>query len=390
MKKILRIIKLAITTIVVVSTLFSAFLLMSGNTYVFFLMKNTVLKGRLGPSIDEYEIFENRIVNVGQATEWTYAKNYNIAKLNSGDLKYHEKYGTAAYVVIKDDAVLFQQYWNSYSDSSHTNSWSMAKSIVSHLIGCALKDSLIGSVDDSIGKYLKEYEGSTTTIENLLTMSSGFNYDEDYMNPFSYPARSLYGDNIVQIHKRYKQVRAPGESFDYQSANTQLLGFILMQVTGKKLSEYASEKLWRPIGARHPAYWSVDHKNGTEKAFCCFNSNALDFAKFGQLYLHEGIVNGDTLITPEYYQRCISPAIYLSDGDGVNMRYGFQWWTLNLEDEAVFYARGIQGQYIFVIPSKNMVVVRLGKSRPTIRIDGHPEDVYRYIKQAFEIAEISS
>ena len=105
-------------------------------------------------------------------------------------------------------------------------------------------------------------------------MSSGFNYYEDYLNPFSYPARSLYGTDIREVHKRYKQVSEPGKRFNYQSANTQMLAFLLMKVTGKNLSEYASEKLWKPIGAEQEALWSLDHKDGVEKAFCCFNSNA--------------------------------------------------------------------------------------------------------------------
>jgi CubicO group peptidase (beta-lactamase class C family) len=386
MKRLKNVLKYLVMAILAFLILFTGYVVVNGDTYVFFLLKNTVFQGRLGPTIDDYVIFENRTVEIGEPVEWELSDDYNKTIFTEDELQYNESFGSAAYLVIKDGALLFEQYWGEYSDTSHTNSWSMAKSVISHLVGCALQDGLIESVQDPIGKYLEEYESSSATIENILTMSSGFNYYEDYLNPFSYPARSLYGSDIREVHKRYKQISEPGKSFNYQSANTQMLAFLLMKVTGKNLSEYASEKLWKPIGAEQEALWSLDHKDGVEKAFCCFNSNARDYAKFGYLYLNKAVVNGDTLVPRSYYEKCISPAGYLSDGDHANERYGYQWWTVKMDDENIFYARGIQGQYIFVLPESNLVIVRLGQSRSSLRTKGHPNDVYKYIQMGKRIA----
>ncbi|MBI1306586.1 MAG: serine hydrolase [Bacteroidetes bacterium] len=366
--------------------LFFGYVIISGDTYVFFLLRHTVLKGRLGPSVLEYKIYENREVNIGQPRPWIKSKEYNSSELHKDELKYHEKYGSLSFLVIRNDSLLFEQYWDEGGADVPTNSWSMAKSIVSHLIGCALKDNLIQSVEDKVSDYIPEYNTGEVKIRDLLTMSSGINFDEDYLNPFAYPARSLYGDDIRKTHLKYKPEKKAGEQFDYQSANTELLAFIVMKVTGKTLSDYASEKLWKPIGAENPAFWSTDHKDGVEKAFCCFNSNARDFAKFGKLYLHQGVSSYDTLINNDYFRQATVPARYLKDGEFNNNRYGYQWWTMENESDTFFYARGIQGQYIFILPQENLVIVRLGKSRPDIRINGHPEDVYKYVEQGKRIA----
>jgi CubicO group peptidase (beta-lactamase class C family) len=373
-----------------IAVLCGGYVILTGNTYIFFLLKHTILKGRLGPTIDEYNIYHNRIVEKGQPIEWLKAADYNRDTLTSEELAYHKKMETAAFIIVKNGGLLHEQYWRQYNDSSMTNSWSMAKSIISHLVGCALKDGLITSVNDPIGKYLPEFSAADATVEDLLNMSSGYDFDENYLNPFSYPAKSLYGTNLREAHKGYKQVEKPGQRFDYQSANTQILGFLIMEVTGKSLSAYASEKLWKPIGAEHPALWSLDNINGVEKAFCCFNTNARDFAKFGLLYLQHGIVGNDTLISNEYYQKCTKPATHLTDHNAPNKRYGYHWWDVQLNGENIFYARGIDGQYIFVLPVSNLVIVRLGQKRPTARVDGHPEDVLKYLYQGIRIAGIAT
>lgn len=379
--------KYSLITILTIVLLLSGYLVITGQTYMFFLLGNTVMKGRLSPTIDDYTLFDNREVQIGQPTPWQRSTTYNRLELEAEEEAYHREYGSVAFVVIQNGELQFEKYWENYGPESKTNSWSMAKSIISHLIGCALRDGLIDDVDNNIGKYLEEYKDGKTTIRNLLTMSSGFNFDEDYLNPFSYPARSLYDSDIQKVHRKYQETGEPGRRFDYQSANTQLLAFILMKVTGKTLSDYASEKLWKPIGAVHPAFWSLDQKDGIEKAFCCFNTNALDFAKFGYLYLNRGIANGDTLIDTEYFLQATSPASELTDEVGKNMRYGYQWWTLSYQDQSIFYARGIKGQYIFVIPGMKVVIVRLGRERSSGRVNGHPEDIYRYIDHGIRLVK---
>jgi CubicO group peptidase (beta-lactamase class C family) len=141
--------------------------------------------------------------------------------------------------------------------------------------------------------------------------------------------------------------------------------------------------------AEHDALWCLDRNDGVEKAFCCFNSNARDFARFGQLVLNQGIWNGEQVVPASYLAEALTPATYLYDPEtnkNVDF-YGYQWWMINIDGYRAWYARGLLGQYIFVIPDLNAVVVRLGHVRNSNRIDGAPEDVYTYIRVGIDIVK---
>jgi CubicO group peptidase (beta-lactamase class C family) len=243
----------------------------------------------------------------------------------------------------------------------------MAKSFVSMAVGAALKDGFIKSLEDPISDYLPWYsrpdDRQKVRIKHLLTMSSGIAFDEHYLNPLAFPARANYGDHLQALVQNYRPLQPPGEVFDYQSGNTQLLAFIVEAATGKTLSAYFSEKIWQPIGASQTAFWSLDREQGMEKGFCCFNSNARDFARIGRLFLDSGLVDGQQILPSEYIASAVSRAP-LREADGTPcMRYGYQWWIWNYKDRDIFYARGIKGQYIICIPDLNTVVVRLGHKR---------------------------
>jgi CubicO group peptidase (beta-lactamase class C family) len=153
-----------------------------------------------------------------------------------------------------------------------------------------------------------------------------------------------------------------------------------------QVSEYASLKLWQPLGAQQNALWSLDKENGHEKAYCCFNATALDFAKIGQLILNKGKWNGQQLISEAYLQQATQPADHLKSESGSAVDfYGYQFWIIQHKGMRIPYARGILGQYIFVIPQKNAVVVRLGKKRRTDRVGEHPSDVLLYLDAAFSV-----
>jgi len=161
-------------------------------------------------------------------------------------------------------------------------------------------------------------------------------------------------------------VESPGKVFRYKSGDTQVLSFILENATQKKLAEYAQEKLWNPLGCERNAIWSLDKIDGDEKAYCCVNSNARDFAKFGKLFLDSGKVSGKEIIPIDYFIQSITPH-QLPDGD-LDMQksdfYGFQWWIIpNYKGRYVYYARGILGQYIILVPETKTIIVRLGKKR---------------------------
>jgi CubicO group peptidase (beta-lactamase class C family) len=376
--------------ILIILVVFNIIILISGKLYLYKLINNTLLKGRMGPSLTEYLIFDNREVKIGTPQPWNRAVNCNKKSIPQEQLTEFEKFKTVAYVIIKNDSVVHEQYWDGFNEDSYSNSFSMAKTIVSVLIGSAIEEGKIKSVDQPISDFLPEFkegEGAKITIKHLLTMSSGINFDEDYINPFSYPAVAYYDTDIKEILKRYKSVDEPGKVFKYLGGNTQLLASILEKVTGKNVSDYASEKLWIPIGAKNPAYWSLDHEGGVEKASCCFNSNALDFAKVGKLYLDSGKWNGKELVPLDYVLNSIKPAGLVDEAGKKNEKYGYQWWTIpNYKGHDIFYIRGILGQYVFCIPDKKMIVVRLGHKREkTLPGQDHPGDVFRYLDVALQM-----
>jgi CubicO group peptidase (beta-lactamase class C family) len=233
------------------------------------------------------------------------------------------------------------------------------------LVGIALQEGKIKSLDEPVGDFLPEFkEGdkAKVTIRNLMTMTSGTNWQESYASPISMTTEAYYGSDLYKLATSVKVVKTPGSQWRYKSGDSQLLGLILEKASGKSLSEYASEKLWKPMGAVHPALWSTDKKAGNEKAYCCFNTNARDFSRLGTLYLHDGNWHGKQLIDTALVKLFTTPLNIKDDEDSLVNYYGYMWWVLP-ERTGVFYARGILGQYIIVIPKKKMVLVRLGEKR---------------------------
>ena len=365
-------------------------IIVSGKTYIYTAVANTYLKGRSGPSIDEYTVFEKREVASGTPVSWHHSKYYNSKKIPAEALKTVEAMQSIAYVIIKNDSMIHEQYWDGYGEDSHTNSFSMAKTFVSILVGIAIDEGKIKSVDQLVGDFLPEYktgENAKLTIKHLLTMSSGVNFDENYVSPLAYPAAAYYGTDLKVLTNKYSVAEEPGKTFKYLSGNTVLLSFLLEKATGKNLSDYASEKLWIPLGAKNKAFWSLDHENGEEKSYCCFNSNAPDFARIGELFLDSGKWNGTQIVSAEYVANSIKLADLADATGGKQQKYGYAWWLIpNYKGHAIFYARGILGQYILCIPDKKMVVVRLGKKREKqLPTEDHPKDVFVYIDAALEM-----
>ncbi|NDK57101.1 serine hydrolase domain-containing protein [Pontibacter fetidus] len=332
--------------------------------------------------IDDNLIFDQRTIDApAKAQHWPLAANYNKVTFPERLQSLHQQLESVAFLVIHKDSILYEQYWDGYSDKSKSNSFSMAKSIVSMLVGAALRDGVIKSIDQPVADFLpsfKEGAKQKITIKHLLTMSSGLNWDESYANPLSVTTEAYYGTNLKKVIKRLEAVEEPGQTFSYKSGDTQILGMVVEAATRKSLSQYAEEKLWKPLGAEHDAEWSVDNPTGTEKAYCCFFSNARDFARIGKLYLQNGIWNSDTIVDPAYVRVSITPN-GLPTETGEPADYGYQWWLLpNYKGQNIFYARGILGQYIIVIPEKELVIVRLGKQRDE-KINNHPSEVLAMI-----------
>ena len=344
------------------------------------------------PDIDDYKIFYNRVVEAGEYLPWQIDKDYNRFEMPAATRQIIEQYKPVAFLVIQDEKIKYEEYWEGYDEHSISNSFSAAKSIVALLIGIALDEGKIKSLDQPVGDFLPAFnkgQNADLTIRNLLTMSSGLNWDEAYTSPFSITTEAYYGTDLPGLINALKVVETPGKEYDYLSGNTEVLAMIIESATGERMGNYASEKIWRHIGARYNALWCLDRKDGMEKAYCCFNTNARDFARFGQLVMNKGKWNNKQIISEKYLNEATSPASYLIDKEdrkAVDF-YGFQWWIIHYKGHTIPYMRGILGQYIFAIPDKNAVVVRLGHERSKEYIDHHTKDIYQYLDAAFEILE---
>lgn len=342
-------------------------------------------------NIDDYKIFENRVVQNDQPKLWIKDSMYNVQKINPEYIQAFDTFGTTAFVVLRDNKLIHEEYWDGTTDTTRSNSFSAAKSIVSLLIGCLLDEGKIKSLEQPITDFLPDFKNSngfTLRIKDLLTMSSGLDWDEGYSSLFSPTTKAYYGSNLSNQMLNLKVVSEPGKKFEYQSCDTQLLAMIIGSASGKSVSEYASEKLWKPLGAEHPALWSLDHANGTEKAYCCFNSTATDFARIGQMVLDSGQFNNKQIVSKAFLKQATVPAKWLKGEDGDPLDYyGYQFWMLTYKGHKVVYARGILGQYIFMIPSLNAVVVRLGTERSKVIVRHVPSDIFTYLDAAFELIE---
>lgn len=374
----------------IIFVLLNLAIIISGRTYLYKGIANTYLKGRSGPSITEFEIFSNHVVKAGKEQKWNASKNYNSKKIPEKLEKPFEDLQTVAFVVVKNDSLVHEQYWDGFGPDSRSNSFSMAKTFVGVLIGAAIDEGKIKSIEQPVGDFLPEFregENAKLKIKHLLTMSSGINFDEDYVSPFAYPAQAYYGDDLRKLTYGYQLTEEPGLKFKYLSGNSELLAFILERATGKSLSDYMSEKIWIPVGAKNNALWSLDREAGIEKAYCCFNSNALDFARIGQLYIDSGKWNGKQIISTEYVLNSVKPADLVNyDDNSKNTKYGYAWWLIpDYKGHSLYYARGILGQYIICIPDQNMVIVRLGRKRDKDKTQDHPLDLFYYIDAALEM-----
>lgn len=362
--------------------LLNAVLLLSGNTHWYPALYYNYA------DIDDYKIFENRIIKATNPQPLHKSVDYNKKVFDAAFENEMMQWKTKSFIVLKDDSIVYEKYYDGYSDSSVSGSFSMAKSITAILIGAAIKEGKIKSIDEPVAHYIKEFadgEKNKITIRNLLTMSSGLRWDEAYSNPWSITTKAYYGSDIYKLCANLNVETTPGVTFNYQSCNSELLSFIITSATGKNISTYASEKLWGPIGAVHDALWSLDKKDGLEKSYCCVNSNARDFARIGLLFLHKGNFNNVQVVDTSWVDMSTVPN-GLKEKDGTAcMRYGLHWWTIERGGCHIYYARGILGQYIFIIPEHRIVCVRLGDGRGEPTPDGHLTDVHLYLDEVMKL-----
>jgi CubicO group peptidase (beta-lactamase class C family) len=316
--------------------------------------------------INDHKKFPAREIEKPQE-EWTFARLDTLKPpksitISGEEMKWREfleDQKSVAFLLIRNDTIYVEDYVDNYEESSIVPSFSMAKSVISILIGIAIDEGYIASVHDSVTKYLPDMrdEGfEKVTIEHVLQMTSGLDYNESYVNPFGDAATSYYGRNLTKMVNKSKLDAEPGERFRYVSGDTQILTNLLSAALGEKsVSEYLEEKLWKPLGMEYDASWSLDRKDGMEKGFCCLNARARDFAKIGRLYLNKGNWNGKQVVPKTWVEK----STQIDTTNGSVWYYQYQWWQAS--DKGDYYAEGIPGQFVYVNPTKNIIAVRLGK-----------------------------
>jgi CubicO group peptidase (beta-lactamase class C family) len=372
--------------------LVGAIVLIAGLSYTPQLshLRNYIAWGK--HSIHDYRTHPVRnIPPSGNPQPWPYDSMYNRGVVPDSLMTVIDSNDTHAFLLIRDGRILYERYWDGYDSLHLSGSFSAAKSIISLLVGIALDEGRIGSLEQPAGDFLPHFRTNgleKVRIKDLLTMSSGTNYDEGDKGYFSMNASAYYGDDLQYLITRMARKEDPGVYWSYRSGDTQVLGLIVEKVFGKSISELVAERFMGPMGAERASLWLTDGGGNHEKAFCCFNGVARDYARFGQLVLNGGSWNGQRIVSESYVKAAVSPAAHLKDrseNDAPVDYYGYQYWIVNHRGLKAYAMNGLFGQYVFIIPEKNAVLVRLGESKVIKPIHHHQPEIFTYLDAALAI-----
>ncbi len=354
------------------------------------------------PDADEYKIFSNVVIpkHPSPGFSWVEAIDTNIdhiqvlptgktflSKNECQSLKdYVENSTTLALLIIRNDSILYEKYSKGYGPFYKFPSFSMIKALgIFPMIGIAIKEGFIKSVDDPITDYFPELKPARKfkkiTIRHLLNMNSGIYEFPIVQAPWSPQLRYYYGHHLEREIKKLRVDFPPDKAYRYSvGTNTQLLGFLIERTTGKKLNEYFYEKIWSKIGPEYDAFWSQDRENGNIKAFCCFFANPRDFARLGKLFLNKGKWNGEQIVPEEWIAEITSArninkkshrfklVSRESNGDFQSMH----WWV-GTKGYNEYKASGFFGQMVELFPDQNTMIItfreRQGYIPPEYEVD---------------------
>ncbi|MEM8662346.1 MAG: serine hydrolase, partial [Pseudomonadota bacterium] len=292
---------------------------------------------------------------------------------------------TSALIIVKNGEVVFEEYWLSGGQQVNWLSMSVAKSFISTAIGIAVDDGLI-DINKPVTFYLPSLNGSAyegVKIKDVLQMSSGAAWNEDYTDPNSDVNRMgqslAFGNPLEDFIKDMDREFEPGTVNRYNSADTQVLGMLLTAATGQPIYQYMQDKLWHPLGMESNAYWIIDD-SGMEMAFGGLNATARDYAKLGELMLRKGQWNGVQIVSDSWVDQATQPdAPHIQPGVNAEfpLGYGYQWWIPETQ-EGEYLAIGVYNQFIYVNPAHNLVVVKL--SAYSDYATSNDESAYREIE----------
>jgi CubicO group peptidase (beta-lactamase class C family) len=361
-----------------------AILYITDTDYLLKAVRTIYAKGYTTAFLEDYKEFDNVKIENDVPQPWPKHKDYNSVSETERLQKYNEAYGAIAYVIIKNDSIWFENYYDGFDENSKTNSFSMAKSYVSGLMGKAIEEGYIKSLDQPVSDFFPEFsEGlaAKMTVGDLSSMASGTNWDEKYYSPLSITTRAYFDDDLEKVILGLKVVNEPGQAYKYSSGDTQLLAMVIEKATGKKLYDYLTESFWKPLGSENPALWQVDSEaHDLVKAYCCIASNAKDFARFGKLYKDHGKWRGEQLLDSAFVARSITPRFAESP------QYGYGFWMQKRDGKSFFMMRGHLGQYVIVEPEDNIIIVRLGHQKsPDAANQIFSDDISIYIEEAYKM-----
>ena len=371
---------LAITIAIIFSLLYALDL-----NYFIKGIRVVYLNGETTTFIDDLKYFDyETIESTDEKFPWNERENI-IDTFSNEFEELNKEFGTVAYVVIHKDTIIAEKYYKGYSSSSESNSFSMAKTLVSMMMGKALELGYINSLDDKVIDYIPELKGefaSEVKIIDLATMTSGLKWDEGTSDPFSPVAKQYFVSDVEELMLNQPIVDKPGETNHYSSGNTQLLSILIERASGIKTDKFFGDEIWSKINPDNDAYWQVDSKKrGNIKSFCCFHSNARDFSRLGKLYLNYGNWNGNQIIDSAFVKSSMKP--FLDDFDA----YGIGLWLKKHKELNVSLMSGHQGQYVIMIPEKELIITRLGQRDIDLGGPGVSGDVLTYIDEALKLIE---
>jgi CubicO group peptidase (beta-lactamase class C family) len=299
-----------------------------------------------------------------------------------------------ALVVVKDGKIVHESYRNGSDDTTRFLTFSVAKSYVSTLIGLALADGAIGSLDDKVTDYLPEMEGTGydgPTIRDLLRMRSGVEWLEVYQFGSDTQLTTVHDNSLVAYRYRWCDYAAdesrPGDNapdavFNYATLDTSVLGCILEKAVGKTGAEYMSERLWKPAGMESDAYWIMDGPDSVGREFfgAGLNATARDHARFGLMFLNEGVANGNQVVPADWVREATVPDEgYEPTADGEPFGYQYQWWTY--PDSDAYAALGLHHQYIHVDPGNDLVIVKVSHTAEPVGRDEENMQLFQQITE---------
>ncbi len=334
-------------------------------------------------SVTDYKIFPKRVIEKSPQP-YSYTKNINSA-LNDITVHYSNKQktlsefvkcaDTTSLIIVKNDHIVYEQYANGYDESSINTSFSMAKSVVSLLIGKAIEKGLIKSVSEPISNYIKEFSNEDIgklTIEDLLLMRSNIVYEENKFLWFGDDSLTYWHDNLRKLALSHTKLTTKYKgNFNYNNYHPLLLGIILERSTGVSVSQFFEREIWQKIGAEHNATWSLDStKSGFEKMESGLNFRAIDFIKIGSMVLHDGYWNGLQVISEDWLNLSTISQAPINDDEyvgsflaGKNIGYKYMWYYTPSEKTGYdIFAWGKSDQILYISPSNDTIILRTGKS----------------------------